>query len=86
MIQYQTLDINSEKTKRAGSQEDGFGNKILFSTVGGQYILPIDETADSVKIIAYIHYDKNGMAKITDYRICGFVQRHGQSVTDRREE
>ena len=31
-------------------------------------MLPIGSSEDSVKVIAYIDYDENGMAKIVDYR------------------
>ena len=38
-------------------------------------MLPIGSSEDSVKVIAYIDYDENGMAKIVDYRLCQFIQR-----------
>ena len=54
---------------------DEYGNLQLFTTVGGKYVLPADPAADSSEIICYIAYDKNGMAKIADYRLKGFVRR-----------
>ena len=32
--------------------------------------------ADSSEVICYLIYDKNGMAKIADYRLKGFVERN----------
>ena len=71
-IQYQTIDINQD---RSGEQYDKMGRRILFTTGGGKYMLPIGSSEDSVKVIAYIDYDENGMAKIVDYRLCQFIQR-----------
>ena len=75
MIHYQTLDINRDRTEKEGNLTDSYGNRILYTTVGGKYKLPIEKNADSSKIISYIDYDKNGMAKIMDYRLCGFVRQ-----------
>lgn len=78
LVRYQTLDINKKRMEKLEKREDSFGNKILYTTVGGEYVLPIEEEEDSSKIIMYIEYDKNGMAKAVDYRIFGFVQRFGK--------
>lgn len=83
MIQYQTLDINRDRTEKEGNPADSYGNRILYTTVGGKYQLPIEPDADSSKIVAYIAYDQNGMARIADYRVCGFVR---QAVCREQEE
>lgn len=75
MVQYQTLDLNQNRINENNNQTDTFGNKVLYTTVGGEYSLPISGNEDSSKIISYINYDENGMAKITDYRVCGFVKK-----------
>ncbi|MCI6731168.1 MAG: CRISPR-associated protein Csx19 [Lachnospiraceae bacterium] len=73
MIQYQTLDINTAKMEQDGFPTDTYGNLILYTTVGGKYKLPISREDNCSKIIAYIDYDEYGMAKIKDYRLCGFL-------------
>ncbi len=78
LVQYQTLDLNKKRMEEEGNLKDPFGNKILYTTVGGKYVLPIGETEDSSKIITYIAYDESGMAKAADYRVCGFVQKIGK--------
>lgn len=75
IVQYQTLDINQDWAKKMKYPTDEYGNLQLFTTVGGKYVLPADPAADSSEIICYIAYDKNGMAKIADYRLKGFVKR-----------
>lgn len=76
LIQYQTLDINEKRVEKEGNPVDENGNRILYTTVGGKYKLPLNGYEDSAKIISYIVYDRNGMAKIADYRLCGFVQKN----------
>ncbi|HJD36862.1 MAG TPA: hypothetical protein IAA00_08040 [Candidatus Blautia ornithocaccae] len=76
MVQYQTLDINRDKIKKAGNPKDPYGNSVLYTTVGGTYALPAEVNADSSEIICYLIYDKNGMAKIADYRLKGFAERN----------
>lgn len=73
IAQYQTIDINRRRTEAAGNPTDGYGNRILFTTVGGKYVLPISADSDTSEIICYLIYDKNGIAKIVDYRMKGFV-------------
>ena len=73
IVQYQTIDINSKRTKEAGNPTDRYGNRILFTTVGGKYVLTIAADADTSEVICYLIYDKNGIAKIVDYRMKGFV-------------
>ena len=75
IVQYQTLDINQDWAKKMKYPTDEYGNLQLFTTVGGKYVLPADPASDSSEIICYIAYDKNGMAKIADYRLKGFVKR-----------
>ncbi len=75
IVQYQILDINQDRAKKIKCPTDEYGNLQLFTTVGGEYVLPADPAADSSEIICYIAYDKNGMAKIADYRLKGFVRR-----------
>lgn len=75
MVQYQTIDLNQNRINQNNNQTDMFENKVLYTTVGGEYCLPISGNEDSSKIISYINYDENGMAKITDYRVCGFVKK-----------
>lgn len=75
IVQYQTLDINQDRAEKMKYPTDEYGNLQLFTTVGGKYVLPADPAADSSEIICYIAYDKNGMAKIADYRLKGFVKR-----------
>lgn len=75
---YQTLDINQKRTEEDGNKTDSYGNKILYTTGGGRYLLPLDGNEDSTKIIVYILYDENGMAKAVDYRVCGFVKYLGE--------
>lgn len=86
IVQYQTLDINWDKVKKEGNPVDKYGNRILYTTVGGKYMLPLDENLDSAKIISYIIYDRNGMAKIVDNRLCGFVQKNIMADADNEEK
>ena len=67
----QYLDINPEFSVKKGDRMQ------LFTTVGGAYSLPIREDRNAVKIRSYITYDKNGMASVTDHRVCGFTRRQG---------
>lgn len=76
IVQYQTLDINHDKCEKMGNPTDQYGNLVLYTTVGGKYVLPADMNADSSEVICYLIYDKNGMAKIADYRLKGFVERN----------
>lgn len=69
IVRYQTLDINTEKSSRIS---DANGMRALMSTVGGSYTLPIDGTSDSIRVIAYIEYDENGVAHAVDHRLGGF--------------
>ena len=73
IVQYQTIDINRSRTEAAGNPTDRYGNRVLFTTVGGKYVLPISADADTSEVICYLIYDKNGIAKIVDYRMKGFV-------------
>ena len=75
MVQYQTLDINTAKMEKDGFPTDACGNLILYTTVGGKYALPINREDNCSKVIAYIDYDMNGMAKVKDYRLCGFCKK-----------
>lgn len=72
MIQYQLLDINTDRSKDA---ENGSGNRTFYTTVGGKYELPVNKNADSAEIVCYVEYAENGMAKIVDYRLKGFTER-----------
>lgn len=63
------IDINTDK-----SVESDHGMYIL-STVGGRYKLPVTKSENAVLIRAYISYDNNGMAKVTDHRVCGFSRK-----------
>ena len=78
LVQYQTLDLNKKRMEEEGNLKDPFGNRVLYTTVGGKYVLPIGEKEDSSKIITYVAYDENGMAKAADYRVCGFLQNIGK--------
>ena len=49
----------------------------LCTTVGGTYSLPIKADQNAVKIRAYITYNNNGMASVTDHRVCGFTRKQG---------
>ena len=75
IVQYQTLDINRDRVEKEGNPRDQYGNCILYTTGGGKYSLPVETDVNSAKVIAYIDYDRNGMAKIVDYRLCGFLRR-----------
>lgn len=78
MVQYQTLDINTAKMEQDGFLTDRHGNLILYTTVGGKYALPVHKDDNCSKLIAYLDYDQNGMAKIADYRLCGFCKRNNE--------
>jgi len=69
LIQYHFIDINEKKIDGHCTSD---GNPIFYTTVGGQYSLPIDVDKKRVRIMEYITYDDNGMARIADARICGF--------------
>lgn len=73
ITQYQTIDINRDKVKQENDPADQYGNRIFYTTVGGEYVLPIDGEADSSEVVCYLAYDKNGMAKVADYRLRRFV-------------
>ena len=76
ITQYQTIDINRDKVKQENDPADQYGNRIFYTTVGGEYVLPIDGEADSSEVVCYLAYDKNGMAKVADYRLRRFVQEN----------
>ncbi len=63
------IDINSdsERTYMSGDRRN------IISTVGGEYSLPIKEHENMVRIRAYVSYDRNGIGKIADHRVCGFA-------------
>lgn len=67
----QYIDINVEKS-RVNTEKKQYD---IMSTVGGKYTLPIDEDIDRIKIKSYIAYDVNGMAKVVDHRVAGFIGR-----------
>ncbi len=74
IVQYQTLDIDERRSYRENAPSGECGKQILCTTVGGRYSLPIRPGVNSAKVIAYVDYDNNGMGKITDYRLCSFLQ------------
>lgn len=86
IVQYQTLDINRDRMKKEENAADQNGNCILYTTVGGKYTLPIRGDEDSSKVICYVAYDENGMAKMADYRLCGFVQKNPAEKAERGDE
>lgn len=86
LVQYQTLDINWNKTQAEGNFIDPNGNRVLYTTVGGKYRLPIGLEEDCTQVISYIAYDENGMAKIVDYRLCGFGQREQMEEAEKVSE
>lgn len=71
---FQTIDINDHERKKRNYPEDGYKNMEILTTVNGRYHLPITKDEDTVKIIAYIDYDENGMAKVMDHRVCAFCK------------
>lgn len=64
----QYLDIDST----FDSKMDDYGCRTLRTTGGGYYTLPVSKKQKIVRIVAYLQYDKNGMAHIADYRLAGF--------------
>lgn len=39
--------------------------------------LPLQNGQNAVRVRAYIEYDDNGMAFVSDHRVCGFVKKEG---------
>lgn len=78
LVQYQTMDVNGKRSMNEKALAERNGNRVLYTTGGGKYSLPVKEDDNSVKVIAYIDYDRNGMAKITDHRLCGFLRRDAE--------
>lgn len=70
IVSAQFIDINEEIKSEILEN----GNRTLFSTVGGKYSLPINEKQKRIKVKSYIHYDKDGMAKVVDSRVCCFTE------------
>ncbi len=71
LIRYQYIDINELMSQEEADEQ---GSRPLMTTVGGSYRLPITKGINMVKLMTYLTYDENGMAKITDNRLCGFVK------------
>lgn len=71
---FQLLDMQSEKT-----EEGEYGNRILTSSSGNRYELPIADGMNGIKVISYIAYDKDdGMAYVYDNRLAGFARVEGE--------
>lgn len=66
---YQLLDINDKYSWEHNEEEK---NTKLFTTVGGSYKLPIKKGQNAIKVMSYLEYDENGVATISDSRLCGF--------------
>ena len=66
----QTLDID---TTYAGKADEATGSRMLRTTGGGLYALPVSEGDGCVLLRSYIRYDENGVAAIVDYRLAGFA-------------
>ena len=67
----QFIDINEEKSVYFADEK----MMSLFTTVGGKYMLPIDQGQNAVRIRKYISYDKNGMAHVEDQRVVSFMKK-----------
>ena len=39
--------------------------------------LPLQDGQNAVRVRAYIEYDDNGMAFVSDHRVCGFIKKEG---------
>ena len=73
IVKYQTLDIDE-----TGSVGEKDGNRVLMTTGGGRFELPIGSGRDTIRIISYVEYDTDGMAHIYDNRLAGFVEKGGR--------
>ena len=79
----QFLDISPDYVPYQTGERDALGCRMLRSSVGGHYALPLDDTDISapvdlrkkygyVRLVNYVSYDRNGIAGIADFRIAGF--------------
>ena len=68
----QKLDIDGNRTPEQNSK---FGGRMLRTTGGGIYELPVEKDTDAVELVNYIRYDDNGTANIVDFRIKGFTKK-----------
>ena len=73
MEQIQVLDADTANYPPwKNSETDAFGSRLLRTTGGGTYNLPIRDDQNAVIVISYIHYDNQGVASIADTRLAGF--------------
>lgn len=63
------IDQNEAMKVQDQNQE---GDRSLITTVGGIYHLPIT-SEKRIRVKSYVAYDENGVAKVVDNRICGFI-------------
>ncbi len=70
--QYIDCNVEHDLDKNIDGRKDVIA---LFTTVGGAYHLPVMNGQNAVKIRAYIDYDDNGMAYVSDHRLCDFVKK-----------
>lgn len=75
-IRNQILDIN----QKLSFQESLGETPMLYTTGGGRYTLPIGMEHNVVKVMSYLLYDENGMATVSDFRLCGFGTMRKEEV------
>lgn len=69
----QALDIDETYAAYRCGEADEYGALKLRSTVKGHYALPLARGDECVKVVNYVRYDENGVAKAADYRLAGFA-------------
>lgn len=72
---YQYLDIDTKKSEKSFRNE-----KVVISTGGGSYYLPMDKMIDvMIKLRMYFgRYPDTGQARVFDWRVVDFVEKRGE--------
>lgn len=75
---YQVLDINQKWAPYVNKERDAKGCRLLCTTGGGHYALPLQGEETLARVVNYLTYDeKTGVCSAADYRLAGFEEREG---------
>lgn len=78
LVTRQLLDINTAHPAFRRQERDQNGCRLLTTTGGGHYALPLEEGDRAAVVVQYVRYDPgSGVGRVVDERIAGFEPLQG---------